>query len=223
MKQLFIDIALQANKTIAVEKSLSRRLSKVLRYKQGEQIALFNGCDGRFAATIVDDDCRQLMVNEQLDNFAAPTAKVLLIAMLKRDAMTSAIRQATELGITHIQPVKTDFCVADKLNLERATALIIEAAEQCERLDLPQLLPTTTIAAALKNYPQIFWAAERTKAEDLPPPQANAAVLIGPEGGFSPNEKQQLAAAANIIPITLGQHVLRADTAVVAACAKVFN
>ena len=121
---------------------------------------------------------------------------------------------ATELGAAAIQTLTTEFSQRDKFNAARATLLMIEAAEQCERLTLPSLLPLQPLSTWLTtlNAP-CAWAYERGGGAPL----TASSVLVGPEGGFSPAEVAALQAHPQVHALRLGPTILRADTAVVAA------
>lgn len=151
---------------------------------------------------------------------------VLFIALPKKDAMTNVLRQATELGVNHIVPVLSRYAVPDKVNAERMQALVVEAAEQCERLSLPHIAPVQPLQQAVAaSVTPVLWCAEHIKGAFLPctaskPNWAEGvAVLVGPEGGFSAEEKAFLAAQPHVYAVGLGNTVLRVDTAVVAALA----
>jgi 16S rRNA (uracil1498-N3)-methyltransferase len=129
------------------------------------------------------------------------------------------IEKATELGATRIQPVFTERTNAARLNLERFEAIAREAAEQSERLDVPEIVQPARLADVLASWPvdqMVFAAIERS---DAPPPAhrpAQAALLIGPEGGFTNGELDLLRRLPFVEPIGLGPRVLRAETAVIA-------
>lgn len=224
LKQLFYGGALEVGTVIHPDKALARRISRVLRFKEGDVISLFNGRDGLVAATLQDDDAKNLLLREQIRSQPPACDVWLYIAMTKKDAMDRVFRQATEFGVTHIQPVKTDFCVADKINTERVEALLVEAAEQSERLSVPQLLPVIPVQkAADAAAGHVFWCDESTGGKWVGTPRAGDGVLVGPEGGFSPAEKAFLSGHKKVTATGLGPHILRVDTAVCAACARFFD
>ena len=224
--------------TIVAPKPLKNRIFKVLRLRIGEKIALFNGKDGLFEAEICANE--DLKILSCLKEFVEREEVLLLVAVLKKENFNNVLRQATEMGVTTIQPVMTAHCVPKKLNLERAEGKIIEAAEQCERLDLPILkspvklhdifslltagVPKVAAAENGKNPhcpPQVYWCdeVEGGKWGDHVS-QPGDAVLVGPEGGFSADERAWLAAQPNIIRVGLGDLILRADTAVISALSR---
>ncbi|MFZ2619303.1 MAG: RsmE family RNA methyltransferase [Alphaproteobacteria bacterium] len=224
MRHFFVNAPLRPNELLALPKDLAHRLARVLRLRAGTDIALLNGRDGLFHATF--DGQNHAQVGQQARLFQATSSLTLYIALPKRDAMDSILRQATELGIAHIVPLLADHCVPDKLNMERAHTLLVEAAEQCERLDIPTLAPPVPLLptlAALKTT--IYWCAERI-AQTQPWPTHTAphtGLLVGCEGGFSAKEKASLLAMPHVAPVTLGSTILRTDTAVVAGIAKLLT
>ena len=151
---------------------------------------------------------------------ALPT-RILAIGVPKRDAWEAVLRQATEMGVTTIIPLKTRFAQIGKFNTERAHLHLIEAAEQSERYTLPKLLPFMDVSEFLSSLTApCLWAFERLLAspEAIAPNIAiPTATLVGPEGGFAPEEITQLTSHALIRPFSLGPTILRTDTAVIAA------
>lgn len=224
LKHFYLATPLHANQTITLPKPLQHRLAKVLRLGQGAEVGLFNGMPsnqngGLFLAKLLDNHARTAQITTQLSPTPTQTGLVLVLGIPKREAWETALRQATELGVSAIQPLKTEFCQVGKLNTERAQTIMIEAAEQSERLNIPQLLPLQTLESFLAQLQTpCLWAAERASTKPLST-QPNQ-VLIGPEGGFSPTEKSQLQTHPHIHPISLGPTILRTDTAVVATFSK---
>jgi 16S rRNA (uracil1498-N3)-methyltransferase len=162
----------------------------------------------------------------------------LLFAPVKKSRAEFIIEKATELGVRSLQSVQTQRTTARPLRDDRMTLIVREAAEQTERLDLPNICPTQSLAQVLEGWDEervLFFCDEAGEDEDLPwggkagraqpllkalerrNTQAKAAILIGPEGGFTPEERQSLRALDFVQPVTLGPRILRADTAVVAA------
>src|SRR5690606_14868363 len=138
------------------------------------------------------------------------------------------VEKAVELGATDIHPVLTQNTDNRKVNEERITAQIIEAAEQCERLDIPDLHATQDLFKAVAgwntNIP-VQAALERYDAQPLSSalPEGDLAFLIGPSGGFTEEEKNKLAALSFVRPITLGERILRSETAVAAALSSLLT
>lgn len=224
-KNLYYNGALSVGATVNPIKEVSRRLNRVLRYKKGDTLALFNGKDGLFEVEVVDDKCTELHVKSILRTQGETPQVTLLIAMVKKDAMDRIFRQATEFGVTHIIPVSTDFTQVDKLNKERIETLLIEASEQCERLTIPKVSEITPLEQAVKEFGgQIYWCAEHVGGKWADENTSSGdGMLIGPEGGFSPRERSWLKDCINITAVGLGSHILRADTAVCAALSRFYD
>lgn len=225
LKNIYIDVNLQQDLEIFLEKDVQNRLKKVMRFKKGWQFAVFNGKDGLFLAEILDNNCEVIKLVEKLENQLEQSAKVLFLPVLKKEALSNAVRQATELGVDIIQPIITEFTVEKAFKYERYEQISQAAAEQSERLTLVKFMPTLDLKSAIEKFNnKIFWACERL--DKVPAEQVSfsnrGGILVGPEGGFSAREKEFLFSAENIIPQTLGTQILKADTAVVASVFK-FN
>ena len=218
-KHFYLNTSLQAGAVLPIPDELRHRLSGVLRMKEGDTLALFNGQSGLWEAKLTDAKLRKVQVVQQVQ--PQPTATPMLALALglpKREAWESALRQATELGVTAIYPLATHYAQRDKVNAERAHAIIIEAAEQCERLTLPVVHPVQTLATWLASLDApCAWAYERGGDNATP---VAPTLFIGPEGGFAPEEVTSLQAHPQIQPFSLGQTILRTDTAVVAGLAR---
>lgn len=214
LKHFYLEAPLAAWAQAPLPEGLQGRLTRVLRFGVGAELALFNGRDGLWLATLTDAKARHATVLQQLQPQPQAHGLTLAVGLPKREAWETMLRQATELGVMAIQPLSTEFSQRDKFNPSRAAAILIEAAEQCERLTLPTLLPLQPLATWAKTLKTpCAWAYERGGSS------ANRApvVLVGPEGGFSPAEVALLQAQPLVQPFTLGPTILRADTAVVAA------
>lgn len=214
-KHIYVDTPLKTGDTVRLPPHTHHRLTKVLRLPDGAELSLFNGVDGVFAGLLQQ---KTVLIQQQLHSFKPLPALCLLIGLPKKEAMDRILRQATELGVRDIYPLLTDYAVPDKLNLERAQAILIEAAEQCERMDIPTLHAPADLQKTLGmlQFP-ITWAYERHHPASAVP--LSSALLVGPEGGFSPAEVAFLAAQPKVSAYSLGQTILRVDTAVVAGLA----
>ena len=207
-------------------------LLSVMRAKVGGKVALFNGEDGEWSAAIEALDKRtcELRVLEQLRQQPdeASGAPTLLFGVLKGARLPTLVEKAVELGVGSLRPVVTQHCAARKVNVERLQNIATEAAEQSRRLTVPDVSEPEALAAALAA-----WDPERPlcvcdERGDAPPLSwlstrgvlgASPGVLVGPEGGFSADEFEQLEAMPCVTPVSLGQNTLRAETAALAACA----
>jgi len=223
------DLALGSE--IALDEGQAHYLRNVLRLTPGARVALFNGRDGEVTAelTAVGKRSATAKVLSQTRPQASEPDLWLLFAPLKRARVDFIAEKATELGVSRLQPVITRRTQGGRVPSDRLGAIAIEAAEQCERLSIPEVadpIPLTSLADG--------WPAERRLiicdetggggpiAEvlaDLPP--GPMAVLIGPEGGFAPGELESLASIPLVTRVSLGPRILRADTAVVAVLSVV--
>ncbi|GCE89562.1 16S rRNA (uracil(1498)-N(3))-methyltransferase [Komagataeibacter diospyri] len=210
-----------------LEAGQAHYLGTVLRRQVGAEVALFNARDGEWHGVIDHlrrDRCRIQLVGQT----RAPVATrgvCLLFAPLKRDATETVIRMGTELGVTRFRPVASERTNTHRINTVRLESIAVEAAEQCERLDVPGIDPLADLPMVLSRWPDdvsLFAALERSNAPAAPVvARSGDCVLIGPEGGFSPREHDMLRARSFVRPLSLGDLVLRADTAAAAALALV--
>ena len=227
--RLHVDTPLVAGETVPLAEDRAHYLLHVMRAAPGDPVRVFNATDGEWTARIADGARRRasLVVEAQTRPPAAGSAgPTLIFAPLKRDATDLVVRMATELGARAIVPVVTQRTLAARVNTARLALIAREAAEQCERLDLPAIAEPRPLAAVLAAWdPAVVIALAVERAA---PPAAGAqteafaaagAVLIGPEGGWARAELDQLLRAPFVQPVSLGALVLRADTAAVAALA----
>lgn len=214
-------------------------LRNVLRRAEGDRVRLFNARDGEFEATIelLTKKAAILRVGGRSRGPAPEFDPWLLIAPVKRAPLDLIVQKATELGVAAILPVVTDRTVAPRVKEDRLAAIAREAAEQSGRLSIPEIRAAAPLDRTLDAWPKerslLFcdeagddpgaeWGGEEGRA---PPalealrrvPSGPFAVLIGPEGGFSPTERALLRALPFVVPATLGPRILRADTAAIAA------
>jgi 16S rRNA (uracil1498-N3)-methyltransferase len=226
--RLFTEHDLREGTAVPAAPGQGRYLGAVMRKKEGDAVTLFNGRDGEWRGrigTIRKDDAA--LVPEVLIRPQPPAAgPVLLIAALKREAMEWVVEKATELGARAIHPVLTTRAVPDRVNRARLALIAREAAEQCERLDVPDLAEAVPLYAALEGWDPatpLIVAAERREAAPLatlltgPLP----ALLVGPEGGFTGPELDALARHPFVAMASLGPRILRAETAAVSTLAVV--
>lgn len=219
MKHLFVDAPLEGTHNLLMCKENQHRLIKVLRWKPGQKFAVFNGKEGLWQAELLSKT--EIEIQTQLKPQPELYPRHLYICLPKRETMDRVLRQATEMGVSDIYPLTSEFTVPDKLNLERVQSLVVEASEQCERLSLPTVHPVQPLLAALENAPDLLWCYERKHTEHHKVVRNAEGVLVGPEGGFSPAEVGALKEMDNVHAISLGETILRVDTAVVVGLAQI--
>jgi 16S rRNA (uracil1498-N3)-methyltransferase len=229
--RLFIDAPLGGGRTLTLDPAQTNYLRNVLRLKAGEAVLAFNGRDGEWRAALAGGARRalSLQVGEQARAQTPATDLHYLFAPLKHARLDYMVQKAVEMGAGRLRPVLTEFTQVSRVNLERMQANVVEAAEQCGVLALPPVDPPPKLADALKNWDParrlVFCdeaAPVANPAEALGSlPRGPAALLIGPEGGFSEKERADLLARPSVTVLSLGPRILRADTAAVAALALV--
>ena len=226
--RLFVKDPLEAGGTLALGQGQVHYLRNVMRRAPGDRIRLFNGRDGEWEGMIETIAPRRAAVrlrSRTAEQTPAPDVQ-LLFAPLKATRTRFVVEKATELGAGRIHPVLTRHGQTARVNAERLRAHAIEAAEQCGRLDVPVIAPPCPLADALTAWPperRLLVCdpdAESSVAEALADsPAASWAILIGPEGGFAPDERRLLADHPAAVHARLGPRILRAETAVAAALA----
>ncbi len=224
--RLHVAAALNAGAEIPLPEDQAHYLRHVLRQEVGAQLLLFNGRDGEWQAEIARFGKRDgsLRVREQTRRQQNGPDLWLLFAPIRQGRLETIVEKATELGAARIIPVLTRRCQVRQVNPARLLANAREAAEQCERLDLPEIPPLAELQSALGAWPQdrpLYVCLERAQARPLaeaitPGP---AALLVGPEGGFAPEEANWLAGLPFVVPVGLGPRILRAETAAIAGLA----
>lgn len=223
--RLFIETPLAEASTVSVEGGQAHYLASVMRLKPGAPVRLFDDISGEWLAEVADAGKRRVLlsVTARLSSREQVPDLWLLTAPIKKGRIDWLVEKACELGVARILPVLTQRTVVDRLNLDRLRAHIIEAAEQCGRTALPMLEEPRPLAALLREWPQdrmLIHADEQGGAPlttvARPGP---AAILIGPEGGFTDEERAAIAAVPAARGVSLGPRILRADTAAAAAIA----
>jgi 16S rRNA (uracil1498-N3)-methyltransferase len=222
MVRLFVADALAGGSQIDATPNQAHYLATVMRRAEGEQVILFNGRDGEWVALLsgLKRDRARFLVQAQTRAQAAEPDLWLLFAPLKRDATDLVVQKATELGVSALVPVITARTNAARVNVGRLTAIAIEAAEQSERLTVPEIRMPAPLADILAAWPpgrRLAAALERAGPSPIPSPAGG--LLVGPEGGFAPQELDALRRASFMAPISLGPRVLRAETAAIAGLA----
>jgi 16S rRNA (uracil1498-N3)-methyltransferase len=220
--RLFVTAPLIEGARVPATASQAHYLGAVMRRRSGDRVKLFNGMEGEWCAEIASlgRDHASFTVLDLVRPQSTEAELALLFGLLKRDATDLVVRQATELGVTMIQPILTERTNTARVNLGRLASIAEEAAEQCERLTVPVLRPPVPLAAALAERPagEILAVAAERSAASWPSRPADA-LLVGPEGGFTPAELDGLRRHPFVVEISLGPRILRAETAVAAGLA----
>jgi 16S rRNA (uracil1498-N3)-methyltransferase len=223
--RLFIDQPLADGMELRIEGGQAHYLLSVMRLKAGGTVKLFDDRTGEWLGEVAMTGKRDLVVRivARLREREAVPDLWLCAAPIKRGRIDWVAEKASELGVARLVPVATRRSVVDKLNYERLRAHMIEAAEQCERTALPELADLVPLDALLRDWPAertLFFADEEGGTPMLEVVRgrfAPAAILIGPEGGFDPAEREAIRALPAAAPVSLGPRILRAETAAITA------
>lgn len=231
LQRLFIRKPLALNEEIVLEVSQASYLVHVLRMKEGAEILLFNGQDGEWLAKLITIKKKNVVVQiiRQERPQTGSSDLIYCFAPLKHARLDYMIQKAVEMGVSVLQPVITHNTQVTRINMERIEANIIEAAEQCGILFLPECRPAVSLETLLAHWDKtcsLFFCDESyepynplsfLKERGTTP----LGVLIGPEGGFREEERILLKKHSFVVSISLGSRILRADTAAVAALALI--
>jgi len=223
--RLYVDHPLGAGQTVPLDRDQAHYLFSVMRLAAGAQILLFNGRDGEFAAEVVEAGKRSgvLVCREQTRPLQLPPDVWLMFAPLKKARTDFVVEKATELGVARILPVQTEFTNAERVRQDRLCAHAVEAAEQCGATCVPLVESLEKLSLLLDRWPpnrRILFCDEAIAGAgtELRPDMTGPwAILIGPEGGFSPRERARIMQMDNVVRMPLGPRILRADTAAIAA------
>jgi 16S rRNA (uracil1498-N3)-methyltransferase len=231
-QRLLVEPDLAAGTVVPLDRAQAHYLVNVLRFVDGDAVLVFNGRDGEWRARLAATGRKtaELRIAEQTR--AQPSASPLhyCFAPLKHARLDYLVQKAVEMGAGVLQPVITRHTQASRLNMERMRANMVEAAEQCGVLSLPALEAERRFGDWLAAWPSrrlLVFCDEEAENPALPALSAlrgkarEIGVLIGPEGGFSEEERAGLLALPHVVRLSLGPRILRADTAAVAALALV--
>jgi 16S rRNA (uracil1498-N3)-methyltransferase len=230
--RLFIDAVLSAGESIPLERNQSNYLGNVLRLSAGSTVLAFNGRDGEWQATIAGrkrPDSLEVVAQTRPQDRLPDVNYVF--APLKHARLDYMVQKAVEMGASKLQPVLTRFTQVSRVNTERMRANVIEAAEQCGILSIAETAEPMPVERWLEQREAdrllIFCDEAAEIANPTEALQNHAAksagidVLVGPEGGFAEEERTALLRETNVLRLSLGPRILRADTAAVAAMALV--
>jgi 16S rRNA (uracil1498-N3)-methyltransferase len=222
--RLFVDGPLAAGAPAAGTEAQAHYVLNVMRRSAGDPVILFNGRDGEWEADIASLSRKSVVFAPRVLRRAqaAEPDCWLVFALLKRTKTDLVVEKATELGVSRILPVLTARTQGDHVNIERLRAIAVEAAEQCERLAVPDIAAPEKLPALLASWPagrKLFMADERRDAPVARRASGPAALLIGPEGGFTDGEVAAIGANQHVTRVSLGARILRAETAAIAGLA----
>jgi 16S rRNA (uracil1498-N3)-methyltransferase len=233
--RLYVTDTLAPGAGVTLSPEQSHYAARVMRAGPGDPVMLFNGRDGEWRAEIEDIAKRSITVRleERLREQDQAPRLTLLFAPVKRARLDFLVQKATELGVCALRPVITRRTIVERVKPGRMEANVIEAAEQCGRMTVPEVLETLKLARLLDDWPEghrlLFCdealpesAPARTAREVLTAVDGETraapwSVLIGPEGGFTPEERERLHALPGAVTVGLGPRIMRADTAAIAA------
>ena len=223
LPRLFVDRPLAQGASLTLDGASANYLANVLRLGPGDRVKLFDDRTGEWLAEIAEAGRKRvtLSVGDHLREREAVPDLWLLFAPIKRGRIDWLVEKATELGVARLVPVITRRTVVDRLNLDRLRAHIVEASEQCERTALTAIDEPRKLEALLAAWPgeRPLFFADEAGGEPLDAVPGPAAILVGPEGGFTDEERAAIRALPQARPVGLGPRILRADTAALAAVA----
>ena len=226
--RLFIDQPLAVGLTVALPENQVHYLRNVLRVESGVELFVFNGKDGEFSAvlSVLNKRGGQIQICRQLREQPKKQDVRLYFSPLKKDRTELVIEKATELGVTRIIPVITQYTSVKRVNVERLKTIALEACEQCRRLDVPEIFEAVALTDLLKEQDEtkpLLVHLDETgagkKAREIFNGLDRVSFLVGPEGGFSQQERDRIAQTKNTLGMDLGERILRAETATIAAVA----
>lgn len=229
-ERLFVDADLAAGGRVELEPAQAHYLTAVLRLKLGARLLVFNGRDGEWVATLSETHKRggALTIESQVRPQESGPDVDYLFAPLKRSRLDYMVQKATEMGVARLRPVITERTIAERVNSERMQANVVEAAEQCGVLRVPAVQAPVRLDDVLDTWDasrRIVFCDEHKENDPIATLQklepGPLAVLVGPEGGFSPRERERLIGKSFVTPLSLGPRIMRADTAAVAVLALV--
>ena len=225
LPRLFVSAPLDAGAAVALDAAQANYLGNVLRLKQGDRLLLFNGSSGEWLAEVAEAGRKRMSLSIVEPTRLQESVPDLWLAFapVKKGRVDWLVEKAVELGVARLLPVITQRTIVDKLNLDRMRAHIVEAAEQCGRTALAEIVEPVKLEALLRarDTARTLYFADESGGEPTvtafqPGPSL---VLTGPEGGFTPDEAAAIRAAENAKAISLGPRILRAETAALAAVA----
>jgi 16S rRNA (uracil1498-N3)-methyltransferase len=228
--RLHVEQALGAAAEITLPKEQGHYLTNVLRMNAGDTVRIFNNEDGEWLAYITEAGKKSVQIRcERNVSAALPPPDIdYLFAPLKHQRLDYLVQKATELGVRRLRPVITARTIAERVNIDRMRANVIEASEQCNLVYVPEVLEPLKFDPALREWDvsrTLIFCDETAIISDplqaLQGVKTPAAIIVGPEGGFTDEERRHLKSLPFVKGISLGPRIMRADTAAVAVLALV--
>jgi len=231
--RLYIPTSINSGSPIHTSPEQAHYLHKVMRLKIADQVLIFNGIDGEWLMeiqTISRKSAALSLVEQTREQPKMNPGPRLFFAPIKKSRMTFLMEKATELGVSTFFPVTTQHTNSNVPNLQRMAAHVVEASEQCRRLTVPGVMPPAPLETCLDQWPDqqiLFWLDETEGGHPLihafdqfQSKLPNCGFIIGPEGGFSPQEQKMLTSHKSVVPVSLGPIILRSETAALASLAN---
>ena len=225
--RIFLEKPISSNLMIYIKKKQHHYLKNVLRIKIDDKINVFDGISGEWETNVltINRDTTVLKVKNKIKNIKKCEDIWLVFSPIKKHRMSLSIQKATELGVSKIIPCISEYTNFRKINIKSLKDNAVEAAEQSERLDLPVIEKPLDLKNLLSEWPQdrkLIFCDEKKESSELMfktlSPLKNSikkfAVFIGPEGGFSDDEHEMILKNDNVIAVSLGERLLRSDTAI---------
>ncbi|MDP9086674.1 MAG: 16S rRNA (uracil(1498)-N(3))-methyltransferase [Pseudomonadota bacterium] len=225
LPRLFVGMTLGVGAMVELDAAQANYVGNVMRLREGGELLLFDGVSGEWLARVAEAGKRTMILTvERLTKSSEAVPDLwLAFAPVKRGPVEWLVEKATELGVARMFPVVTKRTVVERLRLERLEAIMIEAAEQCGRTLLPAIAEPIALEKFLvaRDAARTLYFADETGGDPIgaafsPGPSL---ILTGPEGGFTPDERDMIRAQANSRAVSLGPRILRAETAALAAVA----
>ena len=223
LPRLFVREPLSEGASVELDAGQANYLGNVLRLRENAELLLFDGASGEWLGRIAEAGKKKMSLSVERRTREAETIPDVWLAFapVKRAQTDWLVEKATELGVAKLIPVITQRTVTERVKLERLHAIAIEAAEQCGRTRLPDIAEPVALKLFLdqRDIARTLYFADETGGEPAvtsfrPGP---AMILIGPEGGFTDEERELIRAMPNSVAISLGPRILRAETAALAA------
>jgi 16S rRNA (uracil1498-N3)-methyltransferase len=223
--RIYLDKKLDLDSNLILEKEDAHYLKNVMRLGVGDNLFIFNSKDGEFKAEIISFDKKNIKIKliSKIENINKPSKISLIFSLIKSSKLDYLIQKCTEIGVNSFMPTISEKSIVKNFNIKRAKKIIKEACEQSNQLYLPDIYEVKKLEKKLKSINKnsiIFFADINSSNKKISEEVKNSKnhefyLLIGPEGDFSSKERDLLNSMKNCIPFSLGQNILRSETAAV--------